>query len=52
VKRDIGREGMPRDLLDRFRDGKTIELPNLGSGGELTPKQQVAIERRVLDLIR
>jgi len=38
-------------LLDRFRDGKTIELPNLGSGSELAPKQQAAIERRVLDLI-
>lgn len=39
-------------LLDRFRDGKTIELPNLGSGSELAPKRQAAIERQVLDLIR
>jgi DNA topoisomerase IB len=37
-------------LLDRFRDGKTIELPGLGSGDELAPKQRAAIERRVLDL--
>jgi DNA topoisomerase I len=39
-------------LLDRFRDGKTIELPSLDSGNELTPGRQAAVERRVLNLIR
>jgi DNA topoisomerase I len=38
-------------LLDRFRDGKTIELSSLGPGDALAPKRQTAIERRVLDLI-
>jgi DNA topoisomerase I len=38
-------------LLDRFRDGKTIELPNLGPEGTVTPRQQSRLERRVLALI-
>jgi DNA topoisomerase I len=38
-------------LLDRFRDGKTIELASLGSDGAVTPRQQSLIERRVLKLI-
>jgi DNA topoisomerase IB len=38
-------------VLDRFRDGKTIELPNLAPEKTVTPRQQSAIERRVLDLI-
>jgi DNA topoisomerase-1 len=38
-------------VLDRFRDGKTIELPNLAPEGTVTPRQQGTIERRVLELI-
>jgi DNA topoisomerase I len=38
-------------LLDRFRDGKTVELPSLASDGAVTPRQQGLIERRVLKLI-
>jgi DNA topoisomerase IB len=38
-------------VLDRFRDGKTIELPSLGREDNVTPRQQIKIERRVLDLI-
>lgn len=38
-------------MLDRFRDGKTIELPNLAPEGTVTPRQQGSIERRVLELI-
>lgn len=38
-------------LLDRFRDGKTIELQNLASEGTVTQRQQARIERRVLELI-
>jgi DNA topoisomerase-1 len=38
-------------LLDRFRDGKTIELPMLTAEGTATPRQQGLIERRVLELI-
>ena len=38
-------------VLDRFRDGKTIELPNLGPDATVTPRQQTMIERRVLGLI-
>ncbi len=38
-------------LLDRFRDGKTIELPRLGPEGSLAPRQQARVERRVLELI-
>lgn len=38
-------------VLDRFRDGKTIELPNLAPEGAVTPRRQSLIERRVLELI-
>jgi DNA topoisomerase I len=38
-------------VLDRFRDGRTIELPRLASDGTVTPRQQSAIERRVRELI-
>ena len=38
-------------VLDRFRDGKTIELPNLKPEATVTPRQQGLIERRVLGLI-
>jgi DNA topoisomerase I len=38
-------------VLDRFRDGKTIELPNLTSEGTVTPRQQSRVERQVLELI-
>ncbi len=38
-------------VLDRFRDGKTIELPSRAPEGTVTPRQQSTIERRVLELI-
>ncbi|MFL5899801.1 MAG: DNA topoisomerase IB [Solirubrobacterales bacterium] len=38
-------------VLDRFRDGKTIELPNLAPDDTVTPRQQGLLERKVLDLI-
>lgn len=38
-------------VLDRFRDGKTIDLPNLGPEDTVTPRQQAKVERRVLELI-
>jgi DNA topoisomerase-1 len=38
-------------VLDRFRDGKTIELPNLIPEGAVTPRQQGCVERRALELI-
>lgn len=38
-------------VLDRFRDGKTIDPPRAGAGGGVTPRQQTLIERRVLELI-
>jgi DNA topoisomerase I len=38
-------------VLDRFRDGKTIELPTLAAKGTVTPRQQGLLERRVLELI-
>lgn len=38
-------------VLDRFRDGKTIELPSLAPEATVTPRQQTLIERRVLELI-
>jgi DNA topoisomerase-1 len=38
-------------VLDRFRDGKTIELPNSGAEDTVTPRRQSLIERRVLTLI-
>jgi DNA topoisomerase IB len=38
-------------VLDRFRDGKTIELPSTGPEGTVTPRQQGLIERRALALI-
>jgi len=38
-------------VLDRFRDGKTIELPSLAPEGTVTPRQQRLIERRALELI-
>jgi len=38
-------------VLDRFRDGKAIELSSLVPEGAVTPRQQRLIERRVLELI-
>jgi DNA topoisomerase I len=38
-------------VLDRFRDGKTIEPPRLGGEGVLMPRDQARVERRVLELI-
>jgi hypothetical protein len=38
-------------VLDRFRDGKTIELPNLTAEGTVTPHRQGQVERQVLRLI-
>jgi DNA topoisomerase I len=38
-------------VLDRFRDGKTIEAPSPGREATITPRQQVLVERRVLMLI-
>lgn len=38
-------------VLDRFRDGRTIELPNLAPEGTVTPRQRSSVERRVLELI-
>lgn len=38
-------------VLDRFRDGETIELPSLRSEGTVTPRRQSLIERRVRELI-
>jgi DNA topoisomerase IB len=38
-------------VLDRFRDGKAIELPRLGSDRSFAPEQQTRVERRVLQLI-
>jgi DNA topoisomerase I len=38
-------------VLDRFRDGKAIELPMLTPGGTVTPRKQNLIERRVRELI-
>ncbi len=38
-------------VLDRFRNGTTIELPHSYGRGRLTQKQRLGIERRVLDMI-
>jgi DNA topoisomerase I len=38
-------------LLDRFREGKAIELPDLSAEGIVTPREQGRVERRVLELI-
>jgi DNA topoisomerase IB len=38
-------------VLDRFRQGETIELPSPAPEGTVTPRQQGLIERRVLGLI-
>jgi DNA topoisomerase IB len=38
-------------VLDRFRDGKTIEMPKPASKGVVTGRQQRKIEREVLALI-
>src|SRR3954453_19152099 len=38
-------------VLDRFRDGKTIEPPQLGGEGVLMPREQARVERLVLELI-
>lgn len=38
-------------VLDRFRDGKTIQLPSGLRNGKLTAKRRAEIERRVLELI-
>ena len=35
----------------RFRDGKTIELPNLPPEGAVTPRRQGQVERQVLELL-
>lgn len=39
-------------VLDRFRDGKTIELPSSAAETAVTPRQQGHIERQVLALIK
>ncbi|HEX6752629.1 MAG TPA: DNA topoisomerase IB [Solirubrobacterales bacterium] len=39
-------------VLDRFRDGKTIELAGIGAGNGATPQRQSLVERRVLELVR
>jgi DNA topoisomerase IB len=39
-------------VLDRFRDGRTIELPRLAPEATVTPRRQSLVERRVLELIR
>jgi DNA topoisomerase-1 len=38
-------------VLDRFRDGKTIELQDLTPDGTVIQRQQASVERRVLRLI-
>jgi DNA topoisomerase I len=38
-------------VLDRFRDGRTIELPRGYGSGELSQRRRSGIERRVLELI-
>jgi len=38
-------------VLDRFRDGTTIDLPRLPSKGQIAPRQRARIERQVLELI-
>ncbi len=38
-------------VLDRFRQGETIELPSLAPEGTVAPRHQGQIERRVLELI-
>jgi DNA topoisomerase I len=38
-------------VLDRFRDGKTVELPGTAEEATVTPRQQALVERRVLMLI-
>jgi DNA topoisomerase IB len=38
-------------VLERFRDGKTIEPPRLSGKGVVTPRGQARLERRVLELI-
>lgn len=38
-------------VIDRFRDGKTVELPSLAAEEAVTPRQQGLIERRVQKLI-
>jgi DNA topoisomerase I len=38
-------------VLERFREGRTIELPRPGREGVLTPREQGRVERRVLELI-
>jgi DNA topoisomerase IB len=39
-------------VLDRFRDGETIDLRGVRTDGGITPRRQSLIERRVLALIR
>ena len=39
-------------VLDRFRDGKTIDLAGIGAGEGVTPRQQSLVERRVLGLLQ
>lgn len=38
-------------VLDRFRDGKTIELPSLAGEATVTPRRQALVERRVSALV-
>jgi DNA topoisomerase-1 len=38
-------------VLDRFREGRTIELPDSAVTEDLGPRQRTRIERQVLDLI-
>ncbi len=39
-------------VLDRFRQGETIELPSIEADGAVTPRRQALLERRVLALIQ
>jgi DNA topoisomerase I len=38
-------------VFDRFREGQTIELPDVALTEELGPRQRTRVERQVLDLI-
>jgi DNA topoisomerase IB len=38
-------------VLDRFRQGETIEPPRIDGDGAITPRQQARVERLVLELI-
>ena len=38
-------------VLDRFREGQTIRLPDVALTEEIGPRQRTRIEREVLELI-